>query len=231
MVSSLLRIYTTNPNIFEMENAAISLELSTQERCDGSAKASIGNSTAIAGVYGPLESRITNESIEGSIDISFKAHISSSNPQEDADFSLILKDVLERSAKNIPRTTITISVRVLADEGCGMSTAMMAAVGALVDSGVPLIHIPVGIEVTLDEEDSISFYPPLEKRNTSKVKMFLVFCGDEESPCAWISTGPCSESEINKVVVQAREYALNVRKIIEKTVENHVRKDLDLCVE
>jgi ribonuclease PH len=102
-------------------NEKMELRLSSQTRCDGSSQVRIARSEAVAGVFGPLESRFVDERFEGTIEVLFKNLVSTSSPQEDADVSFLYQEVLESCVKFLPRTVISLSLRVLSDEGAGMT--------------------------------------------------------------------------------------------------------------
>jgi ribonuclease PH len=206
--------------------------LSTQSRADGSSKCSLRNSESVAGLFGPLETKNTSvTSIQGTLEISYKAHGTSSSAQEDLDFSILLRESIVMCLKTYPRTTISLSVRVLADDGAGFTTAVIAAVGALIDAGIPMIKIPIGVELAIAEDSSIMFDPLPNDRVNAKARLFLIFNGaDDEGPSGWLSNGRCSGEELVNVITTARAHTSSIRENFLDAVRTHVAKDRDLCI-
>jgi len=209
---------------------SISLALSTQSRCDGSAKAMVGKSDAVAGVYGPLESKASSQIIEGVLEVSYKAHLISTSTQEDADYASTIRQALSSCIQTLPRTTTSLSVRVMADEGNGFCAAVMAAVAALVDAGIALLKIPVGIEVTLGQDGTPSFSPSLDEKALARARLLMIFCGEDEGPSTLISSGVCSRQELLSVLTKSRNRAQAIRLEMESVFKQHALEDKDLCI-
>lgn len=209
------------------------LVLSTQTRCDGSATSRVHQSESVAGVFGPLESRFVEDKVDGVIEVSLKSlSSSSSQQQEDVEWSMLFKDALEACIKFVPRTTISLSVRILANEGSGLTSAMLSAVGALVDAGVPLLSIPIGVELVIDTKGEVFVDPSsLQQKRDARVTMFMVFADEkDEGPIVWISQGPCSEQELTKALSIGKSHASKLRSEVEDSILLFVNDNRDLCV-
>lgn len=210
------------------------LVLSTQTRCDGSATSRVGQSESVAGVFGPLESRFVEDKVDGVIEVSLKSvsSSSSSQQQEDVEWSMLFKDALEACIKFVPRTTISLSVRILANEGSGLTSAMLSAVGALVDAGVPLLSTPIGVELVIDTKGEVFVDPSsLQQKRDARVTMFMVFADEkDEGPIVWISQGPCSEQELTKALNIGKSHASKLRSEVEDCILLFVNDNRDLCV-
>lgn len=215
----------------------LKLLLSTQGRCDGSATCVAGRSESVSGLFGPVESRFVEDRVDGQIEVALRLFSTNSSNmatqqqqlQEDADMSLLFRDALESCIRLAPRTTISLSVRVLADQGQGLTSAMLSAVGALVDAGVPLVAIPILVELGVTADGSVVVAPSMAARPQNRASMVMVFMGEEQGPRVWTSQGACSERELEDAVAAGRSHASLVRDELEAALASLVAANRDLC--
>ncbi|KAH9259436.1 hypothetical protein BASA81_002479 [Batrachochytrium salamandrivorans] len=216
----------------------LKLLLSTQSRCDGSATCMVGKSESVSGLFGPVESRFAEDRVDGQIEVALKLFSTTSSNmatqqqqlQEDMDMSLLFKDALESCIKFAPRTTISLSARVLANQGQGLSSAMISAVGALVDAGVPLVTIPILVELGVNADGSVVVTPSMVARLQNKANMIMVFMGEEQGPRVWTCQGACSGRELEDAVALGRNHASLARDEVEAALANLVAGNRDLCM-
>lgn len=211
-----------------VESSDLSITFDSQSRCDGSASVTLSNSQAIAGCYGPLESRTSNIATEGQLEVAFKAH--GATVQQDVSTSILIKESLEGCIKQIPRTVITLSVRLVADEGSGFAASMLVAVAALIHAGISLTKLPIGVECFLLPSGEIRFVSTNEVKQASKAHALFVFCNNDEGPTSLILNGKCSKKDLNLLIEIARTRATSLRQHLEHSVKQFVEADDDLCM-
>eukprot|EP01098_Paradermamoeba_levis_P004918 TRINITY_DN2094_c0_g2_i1.p1 TRINITY_DN2094_c0_g2~~TRINITY_DN2094_c0_g2_i1.p1 ORF type:complete len:251 (+),score=78.13 TRINITY_DN2094_c0_g2_i1:38-754(+) len=116
----------------------LTVERGILKRADGSCRLSQGGTTILCAVFGPLESKSRNELLD-------RAHIEVIFKPSNAVPGMEEKEIeyhVRNSVENIiisslhPRTSITIVLQVLADEGSLLAVSINAANIALVDAGV-----------------------------------------------------------------------------------------------
>jgi ribonuclease PH len=135
-------------------------ELGIVSEASGSSKLSVGNTTAIARVYGPCQpkhSRLQNSNectveVEVSIadDILKSSAVNaSSSIWKQKHHSQYLKSLLESTIPlNIfPRLFIYLQVTVIQDDGGALACAANAAILSLLDSGIPMKWTPCTISL------------------------------------------------------------------------------------
>jgi ribonuclease PH len=205
----------------------LQLKLNQLCRCDGSSRGNLGKSESISGVYGPVESQVYEDNVKGTIEVNFKGL---STPHEDVNFSLLLKGILESSIKFLPRTTISLTVRLLADEGEGKSCALLSAIGALLDGGISLLSIPIGVDIILLHDGKIILHATLSQRKSCKCSIFAVFVKDELGARVWISYGECTLKEQLALLQSALDHSKKLRKILEENIVSQLQNNKDLCL-
>ena len=199
MTKSLLRkdMRKTNTQLREME-----AELGVLEKADGSAKFSQGNTSVICSVIGP-ESAMKERGDKAIIDVVFQPRDKRAS-EEEKEYELIIRESLESIILTTlyPRTIITVSIQVLLNDGCLLSTSFNAAILALLDAGVAMkttlvsascsyltsddclldpIRIEQDFSTVLHSSDSssfVEFYKSSNNTNVIQPKGFACFVFD-----------------------------------------------------
>ncbi|KAG9456884.1 hypothetical protein H6P81_001392 [Aristolochia fimbriata] len=158
-------------------------------RAHGSARWSQGDTTVLAAVYGPKAGTRKNENPEkASIEVIWKPKTGQIGKLE-KEYGMILKRTLQSICLLTihPNTTTSIIVQVISDDGSLLPCAINAACAALVDAGLPLRHLAVGICCGLTESGFVILDPT--KLEEQKLQAFasLVF---PNSPISVFSKGP-----------------------------------------
>jgi ribonuclease PH len=216
----------------EVVEGHVDVRFGTQRRCDGSATVKIGASEAVAGVFGPLEARTSNLVVEGQLEVSFKRlGLAATNQEEEAEMSLLIKESLETCIKHIPRTVISLSVRVLAEEGAGLTAAFMACVACLINAGIPLLKLPIAVEGILSGDNSIMYEPALLLIPSASAKFLFVYRDEKEGPTSIVLSGRCPRKRVLSLVDSCRGRAQEYRQILVHAAKKHVESDGDLMLQ
>ncbi|XP_068650630.1 exosome complex exonuclease RRP46 homolog [Aristolochia californica] len=146
-------------------------------RAHGSARWSQGDTTVLAAVYGPKAGTRKNENPEkASIEVIWKPNTGQIGNLE-KEYGIILKRTLQSICLLTihPNTTTSVIVQVINDDGALLPCAINAACAALIDAGLPLRHLAVGICCGLTESGCVILDPT--KLEEQKLQAFasLVF--------------------------------------------------------
>mmetsp|Transcript_105862 Transcript_105862/g.167050 ORF Transcript_105862/g.167050 Transcript_105862/m.167050 type:complete len:234 (-) Transcript_105862:21-722(-) len=166
-----------------------SMELRPLFRSDGSARFSLGHSSAIAAVYGPREPKLRSREIfdRAAIEVIVRPRVGIPGPEEKK-----LEGHLMRQLEHVvmhseyPRTQITIIVQLCSDGGSLGAVASNAAFLALLDAGVALhstvLSVAVGVRFgnTETPADALLLDPTeVEERECDVVVALSVDCKKE----------------------------------------------------
>jgi ribonuclease PH len=210
------------------------LEFGLLTRCDGSARATLGGTVALAGVYGPVEAKGTSgEKVDSaSVEVQLKSFAPESTVTSDQDASVALRGLLQASVltKLYPRTVISISVRVLADDGALMTAAVMAAVAALVDAGIPLANMPMAADCLVKPDGTVLVDP--SRKDVAELgeqpRLTLAFSAEAPEPALVTMRGMCSEAMLGECVLAASASANQKRAFVADRIRGLVSANKDL---
>ena len=216
------------------------IEFGLLQRCDGSCKATLGGTIAVCGVFGPVEARnpAPSDAAEGCVvEVQLRSYTAETSVSADQSASLLLRDVLAPCvhSKLFPRTIISLSVRVLADDGCAFSAAALAAVGALVDAGVPLLSLPVAVDCAVARNGNVLVFASRAARKQAKTSVSLCFAGGGETahaaePSLIDTRGMCSESMLGECVIAGHTASLALRQSLVAQIVAKWNGNLDLII-
>jgi len=154
----------------------MSCELGFLNEADGSARYCIGDTEVISAVYGPAQPKfMRSEDPEGlALEVSYSTTAASVTGATGANEALVAlnSDVaapssaqqrMERSGSRslhavlkqciavdkFPRQSLLVQVTVVRDDGGALAAAMVACSLALLNAGVPLLHVPLAATVAL----------------------------------------------------------------------------------
>ena len=128
----------------------LSSSLAVIKRADGSAKFTAGRTSVVAAVYGPIASRIEARMhmSRASVTCVFPRNKQTSGVN-DSRSSREMEEFVANSVstcislEEYPRTIIEIVIEILTADGGVLSTAVNAAVLALMDAGIHLTSLPI----------------------------------------------------------------------------------------
>eukprot|EP01066_Platyproteum_vivax_P006993 Platyproteum_vivax@DN2626_c0_g1_i1.p1 len=129
-----------------------SLSFGSLKRLDGSARFGLGYTVVQGAVLGPVEAKYSRKELfdDAFVEVIIKPPSGIASPQDRSlEFSIqkILKDTID--SKKFPRTTISIYLKVLADDGALEACCINAAVLACIAGCVPLRCTPLAIPLLL----------------------------------------------------------------------------------
>ncbi|KAF6077437.1 exosome component 5 [Phyllostomus discolor] len=130
-------------------------------RPDGSASFLQGDTSVLAGVYGPAEVKVSKEIFnKATLEVILRPKIGLPGVAEKSRERLI-RNTCEAVVLGAlhPRTSITIVLQVISDAGSLLACCLNAACMALVDAGVPMQALFCGVTCALDTDGTLMLDP------------------------------------------------------------------------
>jgi ribonuclease PH len=178
----------------------LAAEVSCLSRSDGSCKFSSGSTTILAAVFGPAAPRAVSRARnnEATVAVVFKygSKISSSTTDSsksyhpgygtnERELERFIGDALQGciDTRSYPRTIIEVVIQVMSADGSVLSSAINAAVLALMDAGVRMNRIPIGTTCLVkcfDTNADILFDPSAEEESNDEYAAIVLATSDND---------------------------------------------------
>lgn len=183
----------------------LAAEVSCLSRSDGSCKFSSGSTIILAAVFGPAApraiSRARNNEATVAVVFKYGSKISSSSSStangsksyhpgygtNERELERFIGDALQGciDTKFYPRTIIEVVIQVMNADGSVLSSAINAAVLALMDAGVRMNQIPIGTTCLVKCSDSnssanILFDPTAEEESNDEYAAIILATTDKD---------------------------------------------------
>ncbi|KAJ3126402.1 Exosome component 5 [Physocladia obscura] len=155
----------------------LATSLSILSRADGSARFSFGKSSVLAAVYGPKEVKLRDELLDSAkIDVLFRPLVGISGTAERF-YERTIREILEIAILKYlhPRTCIQVTVQVISDDGCILSSAINATILALLDAGVPLKNMVASVTCIVNSERILILDPSKSELDVKFYYQFQAF--------------------------------------------------------
>lgn len=140
-------------------------ELRSLNNADGSSRFNFGRSSVLTGVYGPREGKASQkDSSECLVVVKYGAK-GAVGSQWDRSNEAVMRECLEAMVMRSqnPMCVIDVTVQPLCEDGAQLAASFNAAVAALIDAGVSLKFIAVGLCFAITQQDRIFLDPTKEE--------------------------------------------------------------------
>ncbi|KAG8548743.1 hypothetical protein GDO81_024342 [Engystomops pustulosus] len=147
----------------------IGCEHSLLSRPDGSATFVQGDTSVLAGVYGPAEIKVSREMHDkATIEVMVRPKVGLPAIQ-DKNHEQLIRETCESVILGTlhPRTSITIVLQVINDGGSILSCFLNAACMAMMDAGLPMNAMFCGVTCALDDDGQLIIDPNTKDQKVS----------------------------------------------------------------
>eukprot|EP01083_Nonionella_stella_P208878 757688_1 len=166
----------------------IECEQGLLHRADGSCLFKNGKSSVLVGIYGPLESDRKEELIDRAcIDVVYKPLSGIGGFAETARESQLMKAIEPVILGALhPRTTVTVVVQILRDDGALLATCLCAIGVALMDCGIPCnsslsaVAISAGRSEEGEDRRVLRIDPTSDEEQDSQAMLTIGFCSKSD---------------------------------------------------
>ncbi|XP_029474904.1 exosome complex component RRP46 [Rhinatrema bivittatum] len=195
-------------------------------RPDGSAAFLQGDTSVLAGVYGPAEVKVSKEIFDkATLEVILKPKVGLPAVQEKNQEQMIRNtcEAVVLTALH-PRTSITIVLQVVSDAGSLLACCLNAACMGLLDAGLPMKSLFCGVTCALDSEGGIILDPTDKQEKESRALLTFAIEGVEKKVLMTTSKGSYSIHELQQCVAASQKAAEKLFQFYRDSVERKYSK-------
>eukprot|EP00455_Lapot_gusevi_P011838 TRINITY_DN1553_c0_g2_i1.p1 TRINITY_DN1553_c0_g2~~TRINITY_DN1553_c0_g2_i1.p1 ORF type:complete len:244 (+),score=19.74 TRINITY_DN1553_c0_g2_i1:53-733(+) len=204
----------------------ISCELGLLNRADGSARFSQDKTSVVVAVYGPVEASSRNEQIDkATIEVVFRPASGQQSPVE-IEREYLVKQTLESILLTSlhPRTTITVVIQVLQDDGSLLSAAINGACLALLDAGVPASGLVAAVSIMLKADGTLWIDPDVKEEKNAASLITLAFTNTSEDIVLSDTRGLLTEQALMACIDLAQKATTKIHDFFRLSIEKKLSK-------
>lgn len=181
-------------------------------RPDGSASFMQGDTSVLAGVYGPAEVKVSKEIFnKATLEVILRPKIGLPGVAE-RNRERMIRNTCEAVVLGAlhPRTSITVVLQIVSDAGSLLACCLNAACMALVDAGVPMRALFCGVTCALDSDGTLVLDPTAKQEKEARA--VLTFALDSVDRKLLMSTtkGLYSDAELQQCLAAAQTASQHV---------------------
>ncbi|TFJ99427.1 macrophage-stimulating protein receptor [Platysternon megacephalum] len=183
-----------------------SCELGPLGRPDGSAAFLQGDTSVLAGLYGPAEVKVSKELYDkATVEVLLKPKVGLPGVFEKNREQLIRKtcEAVILGALH-PRTSISIVLQVISDAGALLACCLNAACMGLMDAGLPMKSLFCGVTCTLDATGAIGLDPTAKQEKEARAVLTFAISSVERQVLMSTTKGTCSVEELQQCIAAAQ---------------------------
>ncbi|XP_064260121.1 exosome complex component RRP46 [Passer domesticus] len=203
-----------------------SCELGLLSRPDGSAAFLQGDTSVLAGLYGPAEAKLSKELPDrAALEVLLRPKVG-------------LPGVLERSREQLlrqtceaavlgalhPRTAVSLVLQVLSDAGSLLSCCLNAACMALLDAGLPLAALFCGVTCALQPDGAILLDPTARQEQEARAVLTFAIASSDRKVLTATTKGSCSVEEMQQCLAAAQRAAGTIFQFYRDSVRRRYSK-------
>ncbi|XP_004598054.2 exosome complex component RRP46 [Ochotona princeps] len=187
-------------------------EQSLLSRPDGSASFQQGDTSVLAGVYGPAEVKVSKEIFnKATLEVILRPKIGLPGVAEKSREQLIRStcEAVVLGALH-PRTSITVVLQVVSDAGSLLACCLNAACMALVDAGVPMRALFCGVTCALDSDGTLVLDPTVKQEKEARAVLTFALDSVERKLLMSTTKGLYSDVELQQCLAAAQAASQHV---------------------
>nr|XP_054105529.1 exosome complex component RRP46 isoform X1 [Callithrix jacchus] len=168
-------------------------------RPDGSASFLQGDTSVLAGVYGPAEVKVSKEIFnKATLEVILRPKIGLPGVAE-KNRERLIRNTCEAVVLGTlhPRTSITVVLQVVSDAGSLLACCLNAACMALVDAGVPMRALFCGVTCALDSDGTLVLDPTSKREKEARAVLTFALDNVERKLLMSSTKGLFSDAEVS----------------------------------
>ncbi|XDB60055.1 hypothetical protein AB1E18_013439 [Capra hircus] len=195
-------------------------------RPDGSASFLQGDTSILAGVYGPAEVKISKEIFnKATLEVILRPKTGLPGVAEKSRERLI-RNTCEAVVLGAlhPRTSITVVLQVVSDAGSLLACCLNAACMALVDAGVPMRALFCGVTCALDSDGTLMLDPTAKQEKEARAVLTFALDSVERKLLMSTTKGLYSDAELQQCLAAAQTASTHVFRFYRESLQRRYSK-------
>ncbi|XP_056139835.1 exosome complex component RRP46 [Lampris incognitus] len=203
-------------------------EQSILSRPDGSASFTQGDTSVMAGVYGPVEVKVSKEIYDrATLEVVVHCKVGLSSVRERAQEQCV-RETCEASLLSSlhPRSSFSVFLQVLHDAGSLSSCLLNAACMALMDAGLPMSFLFCGVTCAIDKEGQIITDPTTAQEKQSRALMTFAIDSVKRRVMMSSTKGSFSVHEYHQCIAVSQKASEKIFNFYRDSVRRRYSKTL-----
>ena len=207
---------------------AMECELRPLNQADGSARFSFSRTRTLAGVFGPREGRANQKNSEEStviVNFGAKGGVGS---QWDRGDETVMRECLEALVirSQNPMCVIEVTVQPMCNDGAQMAASINAAIAALIDAGVALRFVAVGVCLAVTKQGALLLDPTSDEEAAALAVLTFVIRPSDGYVVTSLCSAPVSQEQYVQALDAAKASAVTVLTFIRMALESRVSNEM-----
>ncbi|KAH0631513.1 hypothetical protein JD844_005860, partial [Phrynosoma platyrhinos] len=171
----------------------------------------LGDTSVLAGVYGPSEVKVSKEIYDkATLEVLLRPKVGLPGVYERSREQMIKKtcEAVILGALH-PRSSITVVLQVITDAGSLLASCLNAACMGLMDAGLPMNSLFCGVTCALDADGNITLDPTAKQEKEARAVLTFAIDSTEKKMLMSTTKGTCSVEQASYVVRKERHSSNN----------------------
>ncbi|XP_026885105.2 exosome complex component RRP46 [Electrophorus electricus] len=217
-----------DPNVSSQVLREFGSEQNLLSKPDGSATFVQGDTSVCAGVYGPAEVKVSKEIYDrATLEVLIHPKVGVTSVRERAREQCV-RETCEATLLSTlhPRSSLTLVLQVVHDDGSLLSCCLNAACMALLDAGLPMGHLFCGVTCAIDSEGFIIADPTAQQEKESRALMTFAIDSKERNVMMSSTKGSFSAKELQQCIAVSQKASEHIFQFYRDSVKRRYSKIL-----
>ncbi|XP_072550739.1 exosome complex component RRP46 [Salminus brasiliensis] len=195
---------------------------------DGSATFLQGDTSVLAGVYGPAEVKVSKEIYDrATLEVVIQPKVGMPSVRERAREQCV-RETCEAALLSTlhPRSSLTLILQVVHDDGSLLSCCLNAACMALMDAGLPMGRLFCGVTCAIDAESQIITDPTAQQEKECRALMTFAIDSKDRNVLMSSTKGSFSVKELQQCIAVSQKASEKIFQFYRDSVKRRYSKIL-----
>ncbi|XP_039539715.1 exosome complex component RRP46 [Pimephales promelas] len=201
-------------------------EQSLLSRPDGSSTFVQGDTSILAGVYGPAEVKVSKEIYDrATVEVLIQPKMGLPSVRERAREQCVRETCEAALLLTLhPRSSLTVILQVVHDDGSLLSCCLNAACMALMDAGLPMSLLFCGVTCAISKEGQIITDPSAQQEKESRALLTFAIDSVERSVLMASTSGSFSVHELQQCIAVSQKASEQIFQFYRDSVKRRYSK-------
>ncbi|XP_018619808.1 exosome complex component RRP46 [Scleropages formosus] len=203
-------------------------EQSLLSRPDGSSSFIQGDTSVLAGVYGPADVKVSKEIHDrATLEVLIQPKVGMSGVRERAQEQCVRETCEAALLSSLhPRSSLSLVLQIIHDDGSLLSCCLNAACMALMDAGLPMGCLFCGVTCAIDRDGRIVTDPTMQQEKESRALMTFAIDSTERKVLMSTTKGSFSVNELQQCIAVSQRASEKIFQFYRDSVRRRYSKTL-----